>query len=149
MGIRLVRSPARDLLNFEHCSLPLVHILDLIAFDYPFLPYPPETNVSSLLPRQCPRWQLRRSNPKESAMHYLSDSRLLTGALVFILAIIIAVRAFLDSRRSKQALLRDYFGPEYERDLLEHSSLSETEDWLADGASRSFIDPLFQKTPSK
>jgi hypothetical protein len=82
-------------------------------------------------------------------MHDVSDPRFLIGVFVFVLAVIIVVSAILDSRWSKEALLRDYFGPGYERDLLEHSSLSETEDWLSDRASQSLIVPRYQITPSK
>jgi hypothetical protein len=82
-------------------------------------------------------------------MHYLSDFRFLTGAFTLILAAINAFSVFRNSRRSEEALLVDYFGPGYERDLLEQSSLSETEDWQADRPSRGLIDLPFQSTPSK
>lgn len=69
-------------------------------------------------------------------MHHLSNSQLLIGAFVLILATVVAVSAFLDNRREKVAQVRDYFGPEYNLDLLQHSSLSETEDWVADRHAR-------------
>ena len=61
---------------------------------------------------------------------------MLIGASVVILAIVIAVSAFLVSRREKPAPFCDYFGPEYDRDLLQQSAFSETEDWLADRHAR-------------
>ena len=56
----------------------------------------------------------------------------LAGAFVLILCVGLAVRAFLGNRRAKWTPFRDYFGPEYDRDLLQQSAFSETEDWLAD-----------------
>lgn len=78
-------------------------------------------------------------------MHHLSDAQLLIDAFVLILAIVIAVSAFLDNRRAKVTRARDYFGPEYDRDLLQHSSLSETEDWVADRHAR--FAPLRLRDP--
>ena len=69
-------------------------------------------------------------------MHHLSDVQLLIGAFVLIGATVIAASAFLDNRRARAARARDYFGPEYNRELLLHSSLSETEDWVADRHAR-------------
>jgi hypothetical protein len=93
--------------------------------------------TSSLLSRPClPSGRCGQPIHKENTMLHLSDVQLLIGAFVLILAIVIAVSAFLDSRREKVARVRDYFGPEYDRDLLHHSSLSETEDWAADRHAR-------------
>ena len=68
-------------------------------------------------------------------MFHLTNAMLI-GAFVVILAIVIAVSAFLESRRKKPAPFRDYFGPEYDRDLLQQGAFSETEDWLADRHAR-------------
>ena len=68
-------------------------------------------------------------------MHF-SDFQLLIGAFVLVLGIVIAVRALHGNRRARAARTRDYFGPEYNRDLLLHSSLSESEDWVADRHAR-------------
>ena len=97
-------------------------------------------------------------------MHHLSDAQLLIDAFVLILAIVIAVSAFLDNRRAKVTRARDYFGPvgglnsesylallylvlmvHHDRDLLQHSSLSETEDWVADRHAR--FAPLRLRDP--
>ena len=68
-------------------------------------------------------------------MFHLTNA-MLVGAFFVILALVIAASAFLDSRRRKPAPFRDYFGPEYDRDLLQQSAFSETEDWLADRHAR-------------
>jgi len=78
-------------------------------------------------------------------MHHLSAFQLLIGGFVLILATVIAASVFLDNRRAKVARVRDYFGPEYNRDLLLHSSLSETEDWMADRNSR--VEPFCLRDP--
>ncbi len=70
-------------------------------------------------------------------MFHITNAILYVGALTLILSILsvgLAVRAFLCGLRGKAAPFRDYFGPEYDRDLLRHSAFSETEDW---GAGRS------------
>jgi hypothetical protein len=69
-------------------------------------------------------------------MFHLTNGMLLFVVLVLILGVGVAARAFLGYRRGKSAPFRDYFGPEYDRDLLQQSSLSETEDWLADRHAR-------------
>jgi hypothetical protein len=69
-------------------------------------------------------------------MYQLTIPQLLIGALVFIFCIVAGVRAALEYRRENVAAFWNYFGPEYERDILQHSALSETEDWLADLPSR-------------
>ena len=69
-------------------------------------------------------------------MYHLTNAQLLVGALVLILAIVLAVRAILGHRREKPAPFRDYFGSGYRRDLLRQSDLSESEDWQAERQSR-------------
>ena len=69
-------------------------------------------------------------------MFYLTYAMLLAGAIVLIRGAILVARAIFDSRRGKAASICDYFGPEYDRDLLRHSEFSESEDWLADRHSR-------------
>ena len=78
-------------------------------------------------------------------MFHLTNAMLI-GAFVLILAIVIAVSAFLESRRKKPAPFRDYFGPEYDRDLLQQGAFSETEDWLADRHAR--FAPLRLRDPA-
>jgi hypothetical protein len=69
-------------------------------------------------------------------MVQLTIPQVLMGALVLILCIVAGVRAALEYRRENAALCCDYFGPEYERDILQHSIFSESEDWRADRPSR-------------
>jgi len=65
-------------------------------------------------------------------MDHITKAQLFTGAFILIVCIVLALRAFLKHRRGEAAPFRDYFGPEYDRDLLEHSALSESEEWRAD-----------------
>ncbi len=69
-------------------------------------------------------------------MHYLTNILLLVGIFVLIFGIAMVVRALFKFRRKRSVPFRDYFGPEYNRDLLRHSALSETEDWRVDRRSR-------------
>ena len=57
-------------------------------------------------------------------------------ALALVLGVIPAIKALLGDRNRDDAPFRDYFGPEYDRDLLRQSTLSETEEWRADDDSR-------------
>jgi hypothetical protein len=58
------------------------------------------------------------------------------AAVFLILGVGLAVRAYLRNRREKVAPFRDYFGPEYDHDLLQQSAFSEAEDWRADPQTR-------------
>jgi hypothetical protein len=69
---------------------------------------------------------------KETEMDHITKVQFFTGALILIGCIVLAFKAFLKYRRAKAAPFRDYFGPEYDSDLLEHSALSESEEWRAD-----------------
>lgn len=69
-------------------------------------------------------------------MFNLTDGMLLACALALILGVIPAIRAFIENRNRNAAPFRDHFGPEYDRDLLQQSALSETEDWQADRHAR-------------
>jgi hypothetical protein len=69
-------------------------------------------------------------------MHHLMDLLLLVSAIILIPGIVMAFRAHLQNRRENAAPFRDYFGPQYDRELLRHSELSESEDWQADPHSR-------------
>jgi len=64
-------------------------------------------------------------------MDQIAMAQLFAGAFILIVFIILALRAFQRHRREKAAAFRYYFGPEYERDLLEQSALSESEEWRA------------------
>jgi hypothetical protein len=69
-------------------------------------------------------------------MHHLIYVLLLVGVIILIFATIMALRSHLQNRRGNAAPFRDYFGPQYDRDLLRYSALSEAEDWQADPHSR-------------
>jgi hypothetical protein len=73
----------------------------------------------------------------EDSMFHLTHAMLLAGAFVFILGVRFVVKAFLEYRRGKVPPFRDYFGSEYDRDLLRQSAFSESEDWRADRQERS------------
>ena len=72
-------------------------------------------------------------------MHHLTNFMLLVGAIILISGIVMTVmvvRALIENRRENAAPFRDYFGPQYDRDLLRHSEFSESEDWQSDPHSR-------------
>jgi hypothetical protein len=89
----------------------------------------------------------RKPTAKEIAMLTLTTVLFLAGAFVLILCVGLAVRAFLGNRRAKWTPFRDYFGPEYDRDLLQQSAFSETEDWLADRQAR--FAPFRRRDPEE
>jgi len=62
-------------------------------------------------------------------MDHITKSQLVIGALILIVCFVLALRALLRHLREEAAPFRNYFGPNYDRDLLEHSALSESEDW--------------------
>lgn len=64
------------------------------------------------------------------------DAILLASALALLIGLIPTIRTSLRKRNKAAAGFRDYFGPEYDRDLLRQSTLSETEEWQADDDSR-------------
>jgi hypothetical protein len=65
-----------------------------------------------------------------------TEAVLLASAFALALSVIPAIRTSLRDRNRRAAAFRDYFGPEYDRDLLRQSTLSETEEWRADDDSR-------------
>jgi hypothetical protein len=65
-------------------------------------------------------------------MDHITRAQLFVGAFIIIVCIVLALRALLQHRRKLAAPFRDYFGPEYDRDLLQQSEFSESEDWRAD-----------------
>jgi hypothetical protein len=70
-------------------------------------------------------------------MYHITDAQLLVGVLVILLLLaLLAFKAVFDTRREKSASFRNYFGSGYQRELLRHSDLSESEDWRADRDSR-------------
>jgi hypothetical protein len=69
-------------------------------------------------------------------MYHFNNAELLVVVLALLLATILAVRAVVGDRKEKSAPFRNYFGPGYQRELLRHSDLSESEDWRADRQPR-------------
>jgi hypothetical protein len=69
-------------------------------------------------------------------MYHFTDAQLLLTVLALALAVILVARSILGDRKEKSAPFRNYFGPGYQRELLRHSELSESEDWQADRESR-------------
>ena len=60
-------------------------------------------------------------------MSHLTIVLLIVGAFVLILGTVKAVRAYLENRCEEIAPFRNYFGPEYDRDLLRQSSWCDDE----------------------
>jgi hypothetical protein len=81
------------------------------------------TSACLAMPLQLPR----AFYAKENAMSHLTLVLLIVGAFALILGTVMAVRAYLENRGEEMAPFRNYFGPEYDRDLLRQSS------WCDDG----------------
>jgi hypothetical protein len=60
-------------------------------------------------------------------MSHFTISLATVGAFVLILGTVMAVRAYLKNRREYVAPFRNYFGTEYNRDLLRQSSWCDDE----------------------
>jgi hypothetical protein len=60
-------------------------------------------------------------------MSQLTLVLMIVGAFVLVLGIVIDVRAHLENRAEELAPFRNYFGAEYDRDLLRQSSWSDGE----------------------
>jgi hypothetical protein len=63
-------------------------------------------------------------------------SMLFVGAPVVLLGVALAFRRSMHNRRDNAAPFRGYFAPVSDRDFVQHSDLSESEDWRADLQSR-------------
>jgi hypothetical protein len=67
--------------------------------------------------------QLSRAfHAKENDMPHLAIVLLTVGAFALIFGTVMTVRAHLKNRGVEMAPFRNYFGPEYDRDLLRQSS---------------------------
>jgi hypothetical protein len=66
----------------------------------------------------------------------LSNPTLIVLAVAAVLVIVVAVALYMRSRRNNTAKLRDRFGPEYERAVLQHGSERKAEAKLADRETR-------------
>jgi hypothetical protein len=65
-------------------------------------------------------------------MDHITKAQLFVGVIILIVCIVLALRALLRHLREQAAPFRDYFGSDYDRDLLQHSALSESEEWRTD-----------------
>jgi hypothetical protein len=63
------------------------------------------------------------------------NEMVLVGACVLVLVLLASI-AFYFSRRSESAYSSDYFGPEYDQDLIAQSDMSDSEAWQADYETR-------------
>ena len=66
----------------------------------------------------------------------LTDPKLIVLAAVVILAIVVLAWLYVRQRRSTTAVLRQKFGPEYERAVQKHGSERKAEAKLADRQER-------------
>ena len=66
----------------------------------------------------------------------LTDPRLIAGAVVIVLIIVIGIAFYVRNRRKTTAGFRNRFGPEYDRAVLEHGSEHKAEAKLADRETR-------------
>jgi hypothetical protein len=70
-------------------------------------------------------------------MHFnLTDPRLIIGAVVVVLIIVVGVALYVRNRRKTTAGFRTRFGSEYDRAVLEHGSERKAEVKLADRETR-------------
>jgi hypothetical protein len=65
-----------------------------------------------------------------------TNTQLLVAAFVLILVVVIAVAAYLEHRKNRTLALRNRFGSEYDRAVVEHGSSRKAETRLADRESR-------------
>ena len=63
------------------------------------------------------------------------NEMVLVGACILVLVVLASI-AFYFSRRSESAYSSDYFGPEYDRELLQQSDMGDNESWQADYETR-------------
>jgi hypothetical protein len=66
----------------------------------------------------------------------LSNPTLIALAVAAVLIVVVAVALYMRSRRNHTAKLRDRFGPEYERAVLQHGSERKAEAKLTDRETR-------------
>ena len=71
---------------------------------------------------------------------HFTNTQLIVTAVVLVVAVFIAVVAYLQHRKAKTAAFRNRFGSEYDRAVTEHGSLRKAEAKLADRETR--VDAL-------
>ena len=69
-----------------------------------------------------------------------TNTQLIVAAVVLLVVVVIAVAAYLQHRKTRTAALRNRFGSEYDRAVLEHGSSRRAEAKLADRETR--VDAL-------
>jgi hypothetical protein len=67
---------------------------------------------------------------------HFTNTQLIVAAVVLVVVVVIAVAAYLQHRKAKTAALRNRFGSEYDRAVLEHGSAHKAEAKLADRKTR-------------
>ena len=65
-----------------------------------------------------------------------TNAQLIVAVFVLIVAVLIAVGAYLEHRKSKTIALRNRFGTEYDRAVVTHGSSRKAENKLADRETR-------------
>jgi hypothetical protein len=65
-----------------------------------------------------------------------TNAQLIVAVFVLIVAVLIAVGAYLEHRKSKTRALRNRFGTEYDRAVVTHGSSRQAENKLADRETR-------------
>jgi hypothetical protein len=71
---------------------------------------------------------------------HFTNAQLIVAAFAVVFVVVIAVAAFLESRKAKTAALRNRFGSEYDRAVLQHGSSQKAEAKLAGRETR--VDTL-------
>jgi hypothetical protein len=72
--------------------------------------------------------------------YYFTNTQLISAVVVLIFLIVVAVIGFVHRRRTRTLALRNRFGSEYDRAVLEHGSSRKAEATLADRETR--VDAL-------
>ena len=67
---------------------------------------------------------------------HFTNTELIVTAVALVVVVVIAVAAYLQHRKTKTAALRNRFGTEYDRAVLEHGSSHKAEAKLADRETR-------------
>src|SRR5208282_2278214 len=68
--------------------------------------------------------------------HNFTNTQLIVAAVALVLAVVIAVAAYITYRRTRTHAFRARFGPEYDRAVLTHGSSRVAETKLADRETR-------------
>jgi len=69
-------------------------------------------------------------------LDHFTSTQLIVAAAIFIVVVLLAVAIYLRRRKTRTLALRNRFGSEYERAILEHGSSRKAEAKLADRESR-------------